>query len=142
MKYTFEKKDKDTTILKYKDKEFEIKRDIELQAIAQGVYSKAKTKMWIELTKQGLKRDDLIITTYKDGKKYEDVSNLAEIEKGFVEQETLTMMDDVCKKYFDMGFLTLINDIGLDQNNFKEVEDFTTDLSLSIKGDNKSPSGN
>ena len=142
MKYEFIKKDKDTSILKYKGNEFEIKRDVELQTLAQGIYSKARTKMWIELSKQGLKREDIVITTIKDGKKYEDTSNLKEIEKGYVEQETFTMMDDICNKYFGMGFLMLISDIGLDQNNYKEIEDFTTNLSLAIKGESNSPSGN
>lgn len=140
MKYEFIKKDLDTSILKYKDKEFEIKRDVNLQVLVQGVHSRARTKMYIELTKQGIKKDDLIITEIKDGKTYVDNSNLQEIENGYIEMETLNLMNDICKRYTNMDFTDLIMDIGLDSNNYKEVEKFTTDLTLAIKGNNKTPS--
>lgn len=54
MKYKFEKIDDDITKLSYKDKEFEIKRDVELTSKMQGVYMKARTKMMIDFSKQGL----------------------------------------------------------------------------------------
>ena len=96
MKYQFVEKDKDTSILKYKDKEFEFKRDIDLQAKVQGVHSKARTKMFIELSKQGITKDDLVVKTIKNGKTYEDNSNLEEIEKGYVEMAMLDLIDDIC----------------------------------------------
>jgi len=142
MKYEFIKKDIDTSILKYKDKEFEIKRDINLQSLVQGVHSRARTKMYIELTKQGIKKDDLIITEIKDGKTYVDNSNLLEIENSYVEIETLNLMNDITTRYTNMDFSTLIEDIGLNNENFKEIEEFTKNLTLAIKGNDKSPSKN
>lgn len=76
MKYEFIKIDEDTTNLKYKDKEFAIKRDINLISRVQNVFNRAKTKMFLDLTKQGIKKDDLIIKTIKNGKTYEDNTNL------------------------------------------------------------------
>lgn len=140
MKYQFIEKDKDTTILKYQDKEFEIKRDVELQTKVQSVHSKARTKMFIELTKQGIKKEDLIIKEIKNGKTYEDNSNLQEVEKGFVEIETLNLMDEISKKYTNMTFSELIIDIGLSENNYKEIENFTKDFTLAIRGNSKTPS--
>lgn len=140
MKYQFTEKDKDTTILKYQDKEFEIKRDVELQTKVQSVHSKARTKMFIELTKQGIKKEDLIIKEIKNGKTYEDNSNLQEVEKGYVEIETLNLMDEISKKYTNMTFSELIIDIGLSENNYKEIENFTKDFTLAIRGNNKTPS--
>lgn len=134
MKYQFVEKDKDTSILKYKDKEFEFKRDIDLQAKVQGVHSKARTKMFIELSKQGITKDDLVVKTIKNGKTYEDNSNLEEIEKGYVEMAMLDLIDDICFKYTQMKFAELIVDIGMSQENFKEMEQFTTDLTLAISG--------
>lgn len=140
MKYQFIEKDKDTTILKYQDKEFEIKRDVELQTKVQSVHSKARTKMFIELTKQGIKKEDLIIKEIKNGKTYEDNSNLQEVEKGYVEIETLNLMDEISKKYTNMTFSELIIDIGLSENNYKEIENFTKDFTLAIRGNSKTPS--
>lgn len=140
MKYQFIEKDKDTTILKYQDKEFEIKRDVELQTKVQSVHSKARTKMFIELTKQGIKKEDLIIKEIKNGKTYEDNSNLQEVEKGYVEIETLNLMDEISKKYTNMTFSELIIDIGLSENNYEEIENFTKDFTLAIRGNSKTPS--
>lgn len=140
MKYQFTEKDEDTTILKYQDKEFEIKRDVELQTKVQSVHSKARTKMFIELTKQGIKKEDLIIKEIKNGKTYEDNSNLQEVEKGYVEIETLNLMDEISKKYTNMTFSELIIDIGLSENNYKEIENFTKDFTLAIRGNSKTPS--
>lgn len=140
MKYEFIEKDKDTSILKYKDKEFSFKRDIDLQTKVQGVHSKAKTKMFIELTKEGIKKEDLIITTTKNGKTYEDNSNLLEIEKSYVELAFLDLMDEICKKYTGMMFANLCDDIGINDKN--SMEQFTTDLALAIKGKDKTPSKN
>jgi len=140
MKYQFTEKDEDTTILKYQDKEFEIKRDVELQTKVQSIHSKARTKMFIELTKQGIKKEDLIIKEIKNGKTYEDNSNLQEVEKGYVEIETLNLMDEISKKYTNMTFSELIIDIGLSENNYKEIENFTKDFTLAIRNNNKTPS--
>ena len=140
MKYQFTEKDEDTTFLKYQDKEFEIKRDVELQTKVQSVHSKARTKMFIELTKQGIKKEDLIIKEIKNGKTYEDNSNLQEVEKGYVEIETLNLMDEISKKYTNMTFSELIIDIGLSENNYKEIENFTKDFTLAIRGNSKTPS--
>lgn len=140
MKYQFTEKDEDTNILKYQDKEFEIKRDVELQTKVQSVHSKARTKMFIELTKQGIKKEDLIIKEIKNGKTYEDNSNLQEVEKGYVEIETLNLMDEISKKYTNMTFSKLIIDIGLSENNYEEIENFTKDFTLAIRGNSKTPS--
>jgi hypothetical protein len=54
MKYKFEKIDNDTTRLSYKEKEFAIKRDVELTKKIQGIYMKARTKMMVDLAKEGI----------------------------------------------------------------------------------------
>lgn len=140
MKYEFIKKDADTTVLKYKDKSFEFKRDINLQKMVQEVHSKARTKMYIELTKQGIKKDDLVITEVKDGKTYVDNSNLKEVENYYTELQTLELMDDICNRYTNMNFTELVVDIGLDEKNYNEIENFTTGISLAIKGSDNTPS--
>ena len=136
MKYEFIEKDVDTTILKYKDKEYEIKRDVELVSKLQDVNNKARTKMYIELTKQGIKREDLIIKTVKGSKTYEDSSNLNALEKNYIEAETYSLMNDICKRYFDKGLDELVIDVGLTPDESKE---FGTKLGEAISG-KKTPS--
>lgn len=136
MIYSFTEKDADTTILKYKDKEFEIKRDIELVSKLQDVNNKARTKMYVELTKQGIKKEDLIIITTKDGKRYEDNSNLTALEKSYIDTETINLMSDICKKYFNMTLEELVLDIGLDPITSQE---FGLKLGEAISG-KKTPS--
>ena len=136
MKYEFIKKDEDTTILKYKDKEIEIKRDIELISKLQDVNNKARTKMYVELTKQGIKREDLIIKTVKGSKTYEDSSNLTALEKNYIENETFTLMNDICKKYFNESLEELVIDLGL---NPEESKEFGIKLGEAISG-KKTPS--
>ena len=131
MKYEFIEKDVDTTILKYQEKEFEIKRDVELVSKLQDVNNKARTKMYVELTKQGIKKDDLVITTKKDGKTYVDNSNLTALEQDYVQTETYNLMNDISKKYFNMTLEELILDIGLDPSESKE---FGIKLGESISG--------
>ena len=59
--YEFIEVDKDTTKLKYKDKEFLIKRDVGLLKDLQSINVKAKRRMVMELAKEGLTTKDLVI---------------------------------------------------------------------------------
>lgn len=131
MKYEFIKVDEDTTTLKYKDKEFTIKRDIELISKVQDVYNRAKTKMFIDLTKQGIKKDDLIITTKKDGKLYQDNTNLLELENQYVQTEQALLFQDITKDMIGMGLDELMLDIGLEEN---EMEHFGMKFGEALLG--------
>ena len=87
MKYQFIEKDEDTTILKYQDKEYEIKKDVELVSKLQSVNKDARLTMYSDLVKKGISKDDLVITTKKDGKTYVDNSYLDELEKQYLKDE-------------------------------------------------------
>lgn len=137
MKYKFEKIDSDTTKLIYKDKEFEIKRDVELTAKMQGVYMKARTKMMIDFSKQGLTKKDLTIERKENGKTYYDNSNLTELEKYYTQMAFLEIYDDISKNVTGMIFQDLILDIGLKEN---ETEQFGLDFSNALLGKTKTPS--
>lgn len=137
MKYKFEKIDDDTTKLIYKDKEFEIKRDVELTSKMQGVYMKARTKMMIDLSKQGITKKDLIIERKENGKTYYDNSNLTELEKYYTQMAFLEIYDDISKNVTGMIFQDLILDIGLNES---ETEKFGVDFSNALLGKTKTPS--
>jgi hypothetical protein len=54
MKYKFENIDADTTRLTYKDKQFDIRKDVDLMRRMQSLSVKARTNMMIDLSKQGI----------------------------------------------------------------------------------------
>ena len=137
MKYKFEKIDDDITKLSYKDKEFEIKRDVELTSKMQSVYMKARTKMMVDLSKQGITKKDLVIERKEKGKTYYDNSNLNELEKYYTEMAFLEIYDEISKEATGMIFQELILDIGLNEN---ESEEFGLEFSNVLLGKQKTPS--
>lgn len=137
MKYKFEKIDDDITKLSYKDKEFEIKRDVELTSKMQSVYMRARTKMMLDLSKQGITKKDLVIEKKEKGKTYYDNSNLNELEKYYTEMAFLEIYDEISKEATGMIFQELISDIGLNEN---ESEEFGLEFSDVLLGKQKTPS--
>ena len=137
MKYKFEKIDDDITKLSYKDKEFEIKRDVELTSKMQGVYMKARTQMMIDFSKQGITKKDLVIEIRANRKTYYDNSNLNEVEKYYTEMAFLEIYDEISKEATGMIFQELILDIGLNEN---ESEEFGLEFSNALLGNTKTPS--
>lgn len=137
MKYKFEKIDDDITKLSYKDKEFEIKRDVELTSKLQSVYMRARTKMMLELSKEGITKKDLVIERKSNGKTYYDNSNINELEKYYTEMAFLEIYDDISKKATGMIFQELVLDIGLNEN---ESEEFGLEFSNALLGNTKTPS--
>ena len=136
MKYEFKKIDEDTTELKYKDKKFEIKRDIDLVSKLQSLSVRARTKMMVDLTKQGISKKDLVIEKKEGTKTYYDNSNLIELENEYYQQATLELMDELCRKYFNSNLASLLQDIELEED---ETEEFGKELMLSFSGMNKFP---
>ena len=137
MKYKFEKIDDDITKLSYKDKEFEIKRDVELTSKLQSVYMRARTKMMLELSKEGITKKDLVIERKANGKTYYDNSNINELEKYYTEMAFLEIYDNISKKATGMIFQELVLDIGLNEN---ESEEFGLEFSNALLGNTKTPS--
>ena len=137
MKYKFEVIDNDTTKLTYKDKEFKIKRNINLLKRTQEVYFKARTKMMVDLTKQGITKKDLIIEKKENGKIYYDDTNIREIENNYIEMENLEIYNSIAEDYTGMSWIELIEDIGLEES---EVEEFAFNFAKSLQGKDKTPS--
>ena len=124
--YEFIEVDEDTTKLKYKDKEFLIKRDVGLLKDLQSINVKAKRRMVMELAKEGLTTKDLVIEKNINGKKIMDNSNLTEMENSYVQQESLNVFDNLVNKFCGMSIAELIMDIGiLDE---KQSEEFGNKL--------------
>lgn len=132
MKYEFIKIDNDNYKLKYKEKEFEFKKDVALMNEFQGLNAKARNKLIIDLAKEGLTTKDLTIKKEENGKTYYDNTNIKEMEKNYLNMESLNMFDRITNKYFKMSLLELIEDIGINDEN--EVEEFSTKLIKVLTG--------
>lgn len=132
MSYKFTKIDDDTTKLEYKDRSFEIKKTVGLLEKLQKVNYKAKISMMKHLKEEGMTSNDLIIKTTKDGKIYEDKSNLIELEEYFTGLESSKIYDEICQEFSKMTFAMLLLDVGIDINNENEVKDFTVELTKAV----------
>lgn len=102
------------------------KRDIELQKTLESINSTARLKMYKELTKQGITKDDLIIKRVEKGKTIIDETNYKEYENNYIQEATLEILDDVYRKCFKKGVVELI----LDMKNVNETN--VAELSASI----------
>lgn len=131
-KYDFIKKDEDITILKYKEKEFEIKKDVRLMKDFQDLNNRARKRMIFDLAKDGLSIKQLTIENKKDGKTYYDNSNAKAMEETYVNEVSLELFDELSQRYFKMGLADLIQDIGLTEEN--EVTKFSEDFIQSLLG--------
>lgn len=135
MKYEFIKVDEDITKLKYKDKEFDIKKDIDLLSKLESIQQRAKIKMMKDLAKDGLTVKDFEVERVEGNKKIIDKSNLIDMEKGYLDIVAMEILNEISNKYFSMTLLELTEDIGLGED---DTQNFTYDLLFAIKGE-KSP---
>lgn len=130
-KYEFIKQDEDTTILKYKDKSFEIKKDVELQKEIESVNKNARVKMMVDLTKQGITSNDLVVIRKEGSKTYEDKSNLIQLEQSYMQEASIDLFQSLSNRYFGMNLEDLIKDIGL---NDEEASKFGNDFAYALAG--------
>lgn len=136
MKYEFIKKDEDTTVLKYKNKEFEFKTDVKIISEIQSLVAEARIQLIEDYASKGKSIKDLTIEKKENGKTYYDNTNKAELEKIYQEKITLEFFDNKCKELFNMGLASLMQDIELSEE--KETEKFATELISHLSG--KTPS--
>ena len=132
MKYEFIKVDEDTSKLKYKDKEFEIKRNVKLVSEMQELIKKSRLKMIMDLAKDGISIDSLTIEKKENGKTYYDNSNKLAMEKIYQEQATLDYFNELVVRLTNMQLEDLLMDIGLSTE--KEGEDFSKQLMECLTG--------
>ena len=132
MKYQIIKNATDDYTLKYKDKEFNYKSDVELMSKLQGAPKTARIKMLKDLAKEGISLKQFTIEEKKDGKTYYDNTNKSELENAYIQNEMLDIINEVCKNNFELELTGLIMDIGLETP--EEQEKFSSDLGASLMG--------
>ena len=131
-KYESIKKGLDDYTLKYTDKEINFCSKVEFIKDLQEVQKNARLKMISDLAKQGMSVQDLIIKKTEGAKTIEDHSNKDYVEQGYIQQEQVKVIDNICKKMFNMDASTLILELGFTEE--KEVEDFYTEFGDILAG--------
>lgn len=132
MKYEFIKVDDDNITLKYKDKEFNIKKDIDLLKRLGSIQQKAKIKMMADLKKDGLTVSDLEVERHEGNKTIIDKSNLTNLEKDYLDIVANEILNEITLKYTNMGLLDIFKDMDLTDT---ESEKFVYDLLFALKGE-------
>lgn len=132
MKYQIIKNGIDDYTLQYKDKMFNYKPDIELMKNLQEAPKVARIKMLKDLAKEGMSLKQFVVEEKKDGKTYFDNTNKNELENTYIGDAMLKVIDDTCKKIFNLTFAELMADIGL--NTQAEQEQFSGELGASLMG--------
>lgn len=131
MKYEFIKNATDDYTLKYKDKEFNFKSDINLTSKLQKAPKLARIEMIKDLADEGISLKKFTIEEKKDGKTYFDNTNKNELENAYIENKQLEIVDNVCKEKFDKTLAELILDVDL---NEREAEVFAKELGSYLTG--------
>lgn len=135
MKYEFVKVDSDTTELRYKDKVFTFRKDIDLEKRIQESIPRARILLNAELAKMGLTKKDLVIERHEGNKTYYDNSNILDAEEQYQAIATMQVYDEIINKYCNMTLADLMSDIGLDtENENKENEKFGLELTGALTG--------
>lgn len=132
MKYEFKHIGIDDIELTYKDKSFTFKRDINLIREMQNIVKEARLKMIKDLSSQGISLKDLIIERHEGNKTYYDNTNKEEMEQVYQNEATMEFFDRKCKEYFDNDLASLINDIGLTEE--QEISGFSEELVNILTG--------
>ena len=135
--YEIIKNGTDDYTLKYKDKELNFHTDISIMRDMQSISKRARVKMVTDLAKQGVSLKDFTIEKKENGKTYYDNSNKAELEKAYIDEETTIVFNEIIEKQFGMDLLSLLQDIGLE--NEKDITKFSEELMGALIG--KTPSG-
>ena len=151
MNYEFIKNGLDDYTLKYTDKdnkpvEIPFKRTIEMATKVQAITSNARIKMFKELTKRGMTKDDLIIRR-DDGKGHitYDETNYIEFEKKYLEEETALTMNEIMEECFKMNIIDLFTSMGINLNSndpitVKKVSMFSNKFGMIIGNKDVTPS--
>lgn len=138
--------------LRYTNKDNEKKvipftRTIEMASKLQGIVASARLKMYQELTKMGMTKEDLVIKTKNsDGTTTYNETNYKEFEKKYIETQSALILNEIIEDCFKMDIVGLFTDMGIDANStdtdvLQKVTNFSKKFSMIISGkDEETPS--
>lgn len=138
MKYEIIKNGMDDYILKYKDKTIQFNSKVEYSLESQDIVKKARMRMIVDLSKQGMSVKSLIREEKKDGKTLIDNSNKDYIEEAYIQEVQEEVFSDILKKMIGYTFEELVAEIGLDDG--EAIVKLGEDLGKVLSG-SYAPSG-
>jgi hypothetical protein len=132
MKYEFIQTGTDDIELKYKDKSFKFKRDVNLIREMQNIIKEARLKMIKDLSSQGISLKDLVIERHEGNKTYYDNTNKEEMEQVYQNEATMEFFNNKCMEFFNNDLSGLILDIGLTEE--EEITNFSSEFVNILTG--------
>lgn len=137
-KYEFIRNGTDDWSLRYKDKEIKFNSKVEFIKDLQDVPRRARVKMVKDLAKDGMTVQSLIVEHTEGSKTIQDHSNKDFIEKGYIQEAQVEVMNEIIKKMFGMDYMSLLIDIGIETE--EEGTKFGEDIGAILRG--QVPRGN
>lgn len=131
-KYEFIKNGVDDYTLKYKDNEINFNSNVDIANRLQNTIANGKTRMIMELAKQGISLKDLTIETKKDGKTYYDNTNRTELENTYIQQEQGKVFMDIIKELLGKSVEELFMEMELETE--EESQEFAKEFAEILGG--------
>ena len=128
--YKFEKINEDTYKLIVGDKEFIFTRTVDLAKELQSLdmYTTFYVAEFLADRGETLDNTKLRVERVENGKTIVDESNLEALKNQARNLAYYDIINKIFKKTFNKGYMELLNDIGINLNNEKEVGDFVGEL--------------
>lgn len=148
MEYEFIKKTLDEYELKYKkgneEKIIPFKVTNEIATELSSIQKNANMKMYADMNKNGLTKNDFIIKKEEKGKVIYDETNFIGFQDKYIKFEEALILNDIIEKMFKMNIKDLFEDMGvlaLPENEQQvALLKFSTKLGEIIRGEEKNPS--
>lgn len=148
MEYEFVKKTLDEYELKYKTKDGEkaipFKITNEIATELSSIVKNANMKMYADMNKNGLTKNDFIIKREEKGKVIYDETNFNEFQDKYIKLEEALILNNIIEKLFKMNIKDLFEEMGVlslpEDKQQVALLKFSTKLGEIIRGEEKNPS--
>lgn len=148
MKYEFIKKTLDEYELKYKkgneEKIIPFKITNEIAKELSSIVKNANMKMYADMNKNGLTKNDFIIKKENNGIVTYDETNFNEFQDKYIKLEEALILNEIIEKMFKMNIKDLFEDMGIlalpENEQQVALLKFSTKLGTIIRGEEKNPS--
>lgn len=116
------------------EKRLEFERTINDKKKFEEINVRAEMKLKLNLTRQGLTKDDFVIVTKQNGKTIYNEQNYNELKDEYVGTELFVIIDEIIRDKFNMSFDELWLDMGYTNENKTELQLFIQKFSVIING--------
>lgn len=132
MKWTIRKEGIDNYFLEYKDKMLPFHSNVGMVNTLQEAIKNARLRMIKELKDKGMSLSDLTTKKEENGKIIYDNTDRQYIEEVYINEEYQKALAKIIQDTFNMNYLDLLNDIGLETE--EESKEFFGELGNCLIG--------